>query len=68
MGCLGILVPINDLLKAVLVFDQERDISIPSNKTKIESVLKIELQARTVLFLIPQVQHYRALLTKCLLH
>ena len=68
MGWLGILVPINDLLKAVLVFDQERDISIPSNKTKIGSVLKIELQARTVLFLIPQVQHYRALLTKCLLH
>jgi len=43
VGCLGRLTPISDLLKVVLVFDQEQDISIHSHQTKVELVLKIGL-------------------------
>lgn len=50
MGCLSILLLVNDLLKGVLVFYQERDTLIHSHETKVEVVLKTGLQARTVLF------------------
>lgn len=45
------LIPINDLLKAVLVFDQERDISVHSHQNKFELFLKTGLQAGTILFI-----------------
>ena len=48
--CLCILSPVNDFLKVVLVFDQERDTSIHSHQTKVDLVLKTRFQYNTVIY------------------
>lgn len=61
----------HDLVKIVLVFDQERVTSVHSHQTKVELILKIRLQANTLIFifiLYSLVQVYGILLNKWLLN
>lgn len=62
MGCLGILSHVNDLLKVVLIFDQERDTSIHSRQTKVESLDRI-----SVLYCVIYFRFFRVKSVECCL-